>query len=141
MEDFELERAETPRPEELQLLEERINAYNIARTGIPFGGQVAFFVRDGAGGITAGVYGFAWGGCLQIESLWVQEELRGQGCGSALLRAAEEEGKARGCRQAVLSTHDFQAPGFYLRHGYEVVGEVDEFPVGGRQYLLRKRLE
>ena len=141
MDGFVLERAETPRAEDVQLLEERIHAYNIARTGIPFGGPVAFFVRDTAGGIAAGVYGFVWGGCLQIETLWVHEELRGRGFGTALLRAAEAEGKARGCRQVLLSTHDFQAPGFYQRHGYETVGVAEDYPVGGRQYHLRKRLE
>ena len=35
-------------------------------------------------------------------------------------RMAEEEGRQRGCTRAVLSTLHFQAPGFYLKQGWEV---------------------
>ena len=36
--------------------------------------------------------------------------------------------------------HDFQAPGFYERHGYEVVGVIADKPVGGCEVHLAKRL-
>lgn len=72
--------------------------------------------------------------------LWVDEAWRGQGVGARLLRTAEREGVARGCRQAVLHTHSFQAPEFYQRHGYEIAETLDDYPRGHRKYALWKRL-
>jgi len=57
------------------------------------------------------------------------------------MRAVEEEAKARQCRQIVLETHDFQAPGFYQKLGFDVVGRVGDYP-NGHQYLsLVKNLD
>ena len=34
------------------------------------------------------------------------------------MQAVEKEAKTRNCRQIVLETHDFQAPGFYQKLGF-----------------------
>jgi ribosomal protein S18 acetylase RimI-like enzyme len=39
-----------------------------------------------------------------------------------------------------LDTHTFQAPGFYERHGYEVVGEIPNYPAGHSFVQMRKSL-
>lgn len=131
---------DNPAPEDTGFLGERIYEYNVARTQIMDGRLLAIFVRDDAGEIVAGLDGWTWGGCLYIEHLWVHESLRGQEFGSRLLMTAECEGVARGCRQSMLTTHDFQAPAFYMRFGYEIVGEFDEYPMGHKQLFLRKLL-
>jgi ribosomal protein S18 acetylase RimI-like enzyme len=70
----------------------------------------------------------------------VKVEFRGQGLGKELLEAAEEEARRRGCVHVVLDTHSFQAPGFYLKCGYEIIGEVENHPKGYEKIYLRKSL-
>ena len=121
-------------------LSEQIFAYNAARTGRGDGRSLAIFVRDDAGAILAGLSGYTWGGVMQIEYLWVREDLRGRGWGSRLLARAEAEGVARGCQQVILDTHSFQAPAFYQAHGYSVFGVAPDYPPGHEKIFLRKPL-
>lgn len=60
--------------------------------------------------------------------MWVHDQYRGRGIGSRLLGMAEEMARSRGADAAHLSTFDFQARGFYERHGYRQFGQLDEFP-------------
>jgi GNAT superfamily N-acetyltransferase len=131
---------DNPSLEDTNFLSERIYEYNVASTQVRDGRLLAVFVRDANGKILAGLEGWTWGGCLYIEHLWVHESLRGQGYGTNLLLTAEREGRARGCRRSMLATHDFQAPEFYKKHGYEVVGTFSDYPVGHTQLFMRKDL-
>src|SRR5689334_11580739 len=96
--------------EDLQFLEEQINEFNFATTGIDDARLLVMLLRDDAGRIYAGLSGHTWGGVAEIRWLWVDESRRHAGVGGDLLRAAEAEALARGCRKIVLSTHSFQAP-------------------------------
>lgn len=129
-----------PDKSDVNFLNDRINEFNFATTGVKDGGELAIFVRDDSGSILAGLYGWTWGGTLHIQYLWVDEALRGKGYGRRILETAEAEGKARGCRQAILSTHSFQAPDFYRKRGYEIRGTYDDYPVGHQKLYLRKAL-
>jgi hypothetical protein len=44
----------------------------------------------------------------------------------------------RGCTRAHTSTYAFQALAFYQRHGYQVIGQLDDYPDGYTFYWLRK---
>jgi GNAT superfamily N-acetyltransferase len=129
-----------PDPRDLDFVNDQIDTFNIAVTGIDDWRVLAIFVRDDAGQIAAGLTGGTWAGYLEIKSLWVREDRRGQGLGRRLLLAAEQEARARGCTQALLDTHDFQAPDFYIKLGYTIFGTFEG--IGGRytRYYLRKQL-
>jgi GNAT superfamily N-acetyltransferase len=75
-----------------------------------------------------------------LDVLFVQEQLRGQGYGQALLTAAEQEAKQRGCKHAFLDTFSFQAPQFHQKRGYRVFGKLLNFPPGHSRYFLQKQL-
>jgi GNAT superfamily N-acetyltransferase len=135
-----IEFEDEPSPRDVEWLEDEINRFNYAATGFYDGRWLAAFLRDGEGQLRAGLAGHTWGGCCEVRFLFVREAERRSGLGSALLAAAEREARARGCDQVVLSTHSFQAPDFYRRHGYVEVGRADGYPRGHAQIFLRKRL-
>jgi ribosomal protein S18 acetylase RimI-like enzyme len=128
-------------PELDAFLGEQIYAFNRAATGIDDGRMLNAVLLDDAGEIVAAVSGFTWGGTCEIEYLWVTESLRGQGIGSALLRAAEREARSRGCHQIVLDTHTFQAPAFYERHGFRRLAAIPDYPSGSEKFTCVKALD
>jgi len=127
-------------PRDIQFLDDRIYEYNASRTGIADGRVLAIILRDREHAIVAGLYGWTWGKCCEVKILWVHERRRGEGLGTRLMTEAEAEARRRGAAQIVLSTHDFQAPEFYRRLGFEPVGHIENYPVGHRSIFLRKLL-
>jgi ribosomal protein S18 acetylase RimI-like enzyme len=127
-------------PEDLQFLEGQVNEFNFAATGFRDARLLVILLRDANRQLYAGLSGHTWGGAAEIRFLWVDESRRHSGVGSRLLHAAEEEARSRGCMKVVLSTHSFQAPGFYRKQGYVVVGECLNYPRGYSHILLEKLL-
>jgi GNAT superfamily N-acetyltransferase len=101
---------------------------------------LALALRDAAGGIAGGLIGEAQWGWLRIDILAVAEGHRGGGWGRRLVEAAERAAVAAGCHAAWVDTFSFQSPGFYRRLGYEVFGELPDYPAGQVRLFLRKRL-
>lgn len=77
---------------------------------------------------------------LFVSILFVDEKYRGKNLGSFLLRKVEDEAKLRGVTLAHLDTFDFQAKDFYLKHGYEIFGILDDSPKDHKRYYLKKKL-
>ena len=121
-------------------LDREINAFNAAVTGYADGRLLCIAVHDDSGDLLAGLSGWTWGGCGYIDLLWVRSDRRGSGLGTRLLAAAEEEIARRGCDRVALSTHSFQAPGFYARFGYQECGRTPGYPHGHDSIHLVKRL-
>ena len=126
-------------PRDLEFLETQIRREASAAMGLGDEAELAIFVRD-AGRIVAGVSGWTWGDCCELQSLWVEPSLRGRRLGTRLLAAAEAEAAARGCSQTVHFTYAFQARRFYERNGYVLAGRVEGFPSGTDVLWYRKRL-
>ena len=129
-----------PKPEDIRFLEDQLYAYNVEQTGVDDGRWLTVFVRDDCGRIAAGLHGWTWGGGAKVQTLWVRQDLRRHGYGTRLLAAAEAEARVRGCNRIHLDTFAFQAPLFYQKHGYEVVGEDNDTLLEHKHYRLRKRL-
>jgi ribosomal protein S18 acetylase RimI-like enzyme len=101
------------------------------------------YARDAAGAIRAGLVGrtHAIPHWLEVSVIWVDEQARGQGIGSWLMREAEREAMDRGCHYARLATSDFQAPGFYEKLGYALYGRLDNCPPGETAFYFWKTLD
>lgn len=127
--------------QDVQALCAQLLAFNRKASGNSFDElplQLASHDQNGA--LRGGLLGDICAGWLAIHVLWVDPELRGQGLGSQLLLEAERQAKAAGVHSVVLDTFDWQAEGFYLRHGYEVFGRLPDFPPGHERIYLRKTL-
>ncbi|MPY22746.1 GNAT family N-acetyltransferase [Shewanella psychropiezotolerans] len=73
-----------------------------------------------------------------IDVVWVDKKTRGTGLGRRLMELAEVEAKKRGCLTAQLDTLSYQAPVFYQKMGFEIVGTVPEFPGSPARYFMLK---
>jgi ribosomal protein S18 acetylase RimI-like enzyme len=100
--------------------------------------KLLVYARNDAGDLIGGVYGEAYWGWLHIDTLWVSESHRGQDIGSGLLAQIEQAAVERGFANSHLETTDFQALGFYQKHGYEVFGTLENKPPGHTWYYLKK---
>jgi ribosomal protein S18 acetylase RimI-like enzyme len=117
-----------------------ITDYNSQQAGDDEGKNLCFVLRSPDQEIVGGVIGATYWNWLYINLMWIKEEFRGRGFGHQLLTLAEQEARQRGAEYAYLDTFSFQAPGFYKKHGYEVFGELNNFPPGHQRYFLRKQL-
>ena len=120
-------------------LDDQIYEFNGQATGFRDGRPFAGVIKDESGNIIAAINGHTWGECCHVAHLWVHESQRGHGIGTALLRSAENEAIRRGCTQALLLTHSFQAPEFYERFGYVRQATIPNYPHGHAQYVYLKR--
>ena len=136
-----IEMTDDPAPQDVAALYRALIAFNEEKAGNAERRPLGLFVRGAAGEPIAGLTGLSAWGWLFVQYLFVSDELRGQGVGSRLLRAAEDEARARGCVGVWLDTFSFQALPFYQRHGYRVFGTVTDYPPGGARHFLLKRLD
>jgi ribosomal protein S18 acetylase RimI-like enzyme len=126
-------------PDEVDWLEMQLYDHNRARTGYGDGEGLGFVV-DRNGERVGAAAGYSWGGICELRHVWVREDHRGQGLGSALVEAAVGEARRRGCACVLLSTYDFQAPEFYKRLGFMVVAEIEDKPLGHSEFIMRRTL-
>lgn len=117
-----------------------LKAFNLSNREESQNVPIGIFYEDDNGKKLAGLTGETFGNWLCIHYLFVEEHLRKEGIGSELLLAAEREAKERGCKYAFVDTFSFQAPQFYIRHGYEEVFTLNEYPYTGKRYYFTKEL-
>jgi GNAT superfamily N-acetyltransferase len=80
-----------------------VDNYNIATTGLPAYYPVQYYLRSANEEVLGGVLGQIWGGWLHISIVWVAEPARGKGHARAMVSAAEDYARSRGCRDRGLS--------------------------------------
>ena len=132
-----LENTESQKAQEIGDL---IRSYNRSKREEAESEPLNIYVEDDSGELMAGLVAETFGNWLEIEYLFVKEDLRGQGIGSQLLQQAESEAKMRNCRFAFVNTFQFQAPAFYQKHGYKEVFTLKDYPYTGQRHYYQKDL-
>ncbi len=132
---------EAPDDEERAVVTDGLRAYNEAQAGYSDSRALAVLVSDPeTKKVVGGLLGRTSLGLLRVERFFLPESLRRGRLGSRILAMAEEEALRRGCTRAVLSTLHFQAPGFYLKQGWEVAARIDCEPPGHTRFYMTKKL-
>ena len=117
-----------------------ISEYNNQQAGDNNAQRICFVLQSPDGEAVGGATGVVYWDWFSLDLMLIQEEFRGRGYGRRLLVLAEEEARKRGATKAHVDTFSFQAPGFYEKYGYEVFGQLEDFPPGHRRYYMRKDL-
>jgi len=124
------------------VIREGLADYNLAQAGYRDARPLAVLISDPeTRKVIGGLLGRTSMGLLFIDLFFLPESLRQQGIGSRVIRTAEQEAIRRGCSRAILFTVTFQAPGFYERQGYQVLGRIECDPPGHTRICMTKKLE
>lgn len=134
-----LELTDSDQPDVRKLLYAGLAAHNRKSVEAPQVRPLWVLLRqDERGPVIGGLMGATAWSHLRIEALFVPELMRGTGIGAQILAMAEEEARHRGCIGVWLDTYSFQAREFYERLGYEVLGEIADYPPGHTRYFMKK---
>lgn len=104
--------------------------------------KICRVIKDPQENVIAGIVGYVSEGlkALDVSLLWVKKEFRKLGYGTILLQHIERE-MFESCVDLIyLGTIGFQAKDFYLKHGYEIFGVLDECAENNKVYYLKKKL-
>jgi GNAT superfamily N-acetyltransferase len=105
-----------------------LREFNYRRVGsYPEGKSVYLNAKDEGGNLLGGFRGEIYFHWLFINVLFVEERERGKGLGARLLAEGEARAKAEGARRSRLETFEWQAPGFYLKHGYRELVKMSNY--------------
>ena len=127
-------------PEEKEELLTGLRAYNGQFLDLAnFSGDIGVYVRDVNGTMLGGLIGVRKGDWLNIDFLWVSDNVRGSGVGSELIKTAEDAARRKGCKHALVDTASFQARPFYEKQGYRLQMSLQDYPYAGmqRHYLAK----
>lgn len=138
--DYTLELTEHPTNESLRIIRAGLSATNVAKVPellvLPDDDYLVVLYEDDK--IVGGaICEFDWG-WLFIDTLWVDESLRGKAYGKLIMQAAESYAVEKGIHQVYLYTTSFQARPFYEKLGYTLFGEIKNRPQGHSFYFFQK---
>ena len=136
----ELELTCRPSPDDLAAIGSALSAFNEHDVGAAERQVLAVLIRDTDGSVTGGLAGFTAWGWLYVQQLFVPETARGKGLAGRMLKLAEEEAVSRACHGAWIDSFNPVALRTYQRAGYQIFGELPDFPAGRTRTFLKKQL-
>lgn len=131
---------QNPDQETKRSIREGLFSANVQSTGDGNVDLVFIVARDVNSIVIGGVVGEAYWGWVHFTTVWVHPDHRRKGIASQMLKSAEEAAARLGYTQAYLDTFTFQTPDLYLRAGYEIFGQLVNFPAGGTRLFMRKTI-
>lgn len=99
------------------------------------------FLKNDLGEIVGGVQAWFDHESVWVDVLWVADSLRKKGYGKEPLKTVEKEAVKQGCILSRVDTWSFQAEDFYLKCGYQRVGEIKNYWLSYSKIFFRKNLK
>jgi GNAT superfamily N-acetyltransferase len=130
---------QTPRAEDLAVISEGVFTFGRAQAQGGDAEPLACFLRE-HGQIIAGATGRTEYRRLFVDYLWVQEDRRGAGLGTAALQHIESAARSRSAEDAQIETLDDRNAALYQSLGYSPVAVIPHFVGPFTRYILRKTL-
>jgi GNAT superfamily N-acetyltransferase len=127
----------TPSDADNDVVREGIMAFNESIIG-ERDKAFSIFLKNDSGKVVGGIQAFMGTESIYIDVLWIEGSLQKQGYGTKLLDTAEQEAVKNGCVFSAVDTFDFQAEEFYLKKGYERIGELKNCWLGHSKLFLKK---
>lgn len=137
---LKIELSETATEADLDVIEKGLVDFNKDLIGASNRQTLVVMVRDENDQVVGGLLGATARGWLYIDSVFVPENLRGQGVAQTMVELAEVEARKRGCHGAWLDTVNPDAFRIYQRCGYAVFGTLDNFANGQAFSFMSKML-
>lgn len=134
-----IEVLDNPEQSLINFLDEKIAEFNWQNWEVSERLPIAVQIKSD-GNVIAGAAGRTFGDWLQLSTLWVSADYRGQQLGAKILTQLEKAAKERGCKKCLLDTLNFQAMPFYQKFGYEIVWTQQGYPKTGCKYFMVKQL-
>lgn len=136
-----VDRTNDPPQEAYLQLWEVLKASNVEAVGDCESEPFAILIRDpDSREVIGGLWARSLWGSFYIDMLVAPAGQRRGGLGGDMMRQAEDEARARGCRNMWLDTFAFQARPFYEMLGFEVFGQLEGPKPAFPRYFMRKIL-
>jgi GNAT superfamily N-acetyltransferase len=103
--------------------------------------SIKLVAKDPTGCVVGGAYGWATLQNLIFEYLWVDEPHRNKGLGTRLMNETEMIARGKGCIASQAYAFSFQAPGFFEKLGYQVLGISEHYPPPTKEYYFIKKYQ
>ncbi len=85
--------------------------------------------------------GANYSGWFYLTDLFVEKEFRSKGIGADLLKNLEEQIKTKGVHYIWVWTAGYEAPKFYIKQGYKIFAEMENwYSDGSSRVGLRKNI-
>jgi len=110
------------------------------RAGVRWDGSEHHLAARLGGVLVGAAYFSVAGGVGELRQILVSTGHAEAGVGSRLLRAYEDRCRALGCHKLRLETGEYQARGFYEKHGFGVDHVLADDRFHRTWYLMAKRL-
>ncbi len=126
--------------EEKRIVHQGLHQHVLTHVGDGYKGiEIRLVAKDQANVLIGGLSAWTTLSNLIFNHIWIQEKFRRKGLGRMLMTEMEKIARENACLASQAYCFSFQAPGFFQKMGYQVLGESDGYPPPVREYYLIKK--